>query len=405
MILDSALKVLRIVLGENHTTTQCQCVTSWAEGAAPNIFQPGNTNIATNDTTPVIVVGAPSGAGRYRDVREVRVNNTDTVTHTITLQLYDGSTAWPIAPSKVSVLAGGAFVYTPEAGITVVTPTTAATGIAVVDGNGTTVTGVTSLTLVGPTVTGSTPNATATLVPRGYIDGCTITVASTTTFTVAAGQTTSSDNTTVMNLASALTKSSAGTWVAGNNQNGLDTGTIANSTWYHAFLIFNPTTLVTDVLFSTSPSSPSLPSGFTKFRRVGSLLTDASAHFITFIQNGDRFDWAVPVTNVSGLIGVTTAQTYTLTTPTGVVTEAILSGNYTDNTTSASIIYLSSLGQTDVAASASAFTTQGVTTGIATYSGLRIETNTSSQIRARTSSTTSSVLIDTNGWIDRRGRG
>lgn len=399
MILDSTSKVLRIVLGENHTTTQCQCVASWAEGAAPNIFEPGNTNIATNDTTPVIVVGAPSGAGRYRDVREVRVNNTDTVTHTITLQLYDGSTAWPIAPSKVSVVAGGAFVYTPEAGISVVTPTPSATSITVVDGNGTTVTGVTSLTLAGPTVTGSTPNATATLVPRGYIDGCTITVASTTTFTVAAGQTTSSDNTTVMNLASALTKSSAGTWVAGNNQNGLDTGTVANSTWYHVFVIFNPTTLVTDVLFSTSPSSPSLPSGFTKFRRVGSLLTGAStAPFVSYVQNGDRFDWLVPVTSISGVVGNTTGHLSALQTPLGVITEGILSGEMVDS--GSGILYLSNPAQTDVAASSSALIAQGASSAF----GARIQTDTSSNIRYRVSTTTANILVNTNGYIDRRGK-
>lgn len=119
MILDSTSKVLRIVLGENHVTNQCQCVSSWAEGAAPNIFNPGNTNILTNDTTAVIVVGAPSKAGYSRDVREVRVFNNDTITHTLTLQLFDGSATWIIAPAKVSVPANGAFVYTPGAGITV----------------------------------------------------------------------------------------------------------------------------------------------------------------------------------------------------------------------------------------------------------------------------------------------
>ena len=128
MILDTTTKVLRIVLGEVHTTSQCQCVTSWAEEAAPDIFTPGNTNILTNDTTPVIVVAAPSKAGYSRDVREVRVFNADTVTHTITLQLYDGSTAWSIAPAGVLVAAGGSFVYTPESGITFSTGT--ATGVA-----------------------------------------------------------------------------------------------------------------------------------------------------------------------------------------------------------------------------------------------------------------------------------
>jgi hypothetical protein len=409
MILDTTSKVLRIVLGENHTTNQCKCVSSWTEGAAPNIFNPGNTNILTNDTTPVIVVGAPSKAGRYRDAREVRVNNNDTVTHTITLQIYDGATAWPIAPSNVSVPAGGAFVYTPEASITVVQSGGTTAGITVVDGNGTTINGVTSLTLAGPTVTGSSPNATATLVPRGYIDGLQITVASTTSFAASAGQATSSDGTAVMNLASAITKLTGGTWVAGNNQNGLDTGTIANSTTYHAYLIFNPSTLVTDVLFSTNATTPSLPSGFTKFRRIFSFYTGAStAPLVTVIQNGDRFDLGTPIQDTLGTPGVTTALTQTLSVPTGIVVEAILSGFLLDATGSNTALYLSSLAQTNVAAGAGlAMTTEqgaAAATGLGTYSGFRVITDTAAGIRRRVSTTTAQILIVTNGWIDRRGK-
>lgn len=121
MILDTTSKVLRIVLGEAHTTTACDITTAWAEEAVPNKFTPGNTNSHSNGVTPVTVVAAPSSAGFCRDVREVRLFNADTVTHTVTLQLFDGSTAWAVAPAKVSVPANGAFVYTPQSGITVST--------------------------------------------------------------------------------------------------------------------------------------------------------------------------------------------------------------------------------------------------------------------------------------------
>ena len=117
VILDTTSKVLQIVLGEAQTTNPCPVVTSWA-GMSLATWYGGNTNINSNGTAPVTVVAAPV-AGLSIDVREVRLFNADTVSHTVTLQLYDGTNTWPIAPAKVSVPANGSFVYTPEAGVTV----------------------------------------------------------------------------------------------------------------------------------------------------------------------------------------------------------------------------------------------------------------------------------------------
>lgn len=410
MILDLITKELRIVLGEGKTTSDCEIVTSWAE-MSTGVWLGGNTNIHSNGTTPVVVVASPSNNTVVREVREVRLYNADTVTHTVTLQLYDGTTAWHVAPAVVSVLAGGSFIYTPEAGITVVNPSSATSGITVVDGDGTTITGVTNLTFEGPIVTGSSPNATATLVPWGQLSGCSITVASTTSFTVSSGQAASSDNTTLMTLASGLTKLTGGTWVAGNNQNGLDTGTINAATWYHVYVIFNPTTLVVDVLFSTNATTPSLPSGFTKFRRVGSLRTGGTTALFTIIQNGDRFDYNGPVNFLNNVTpGVTTAQTVTPLCPLGVITEVIIESVIADATTSDAAIWISSLAQTDLAvASASGTISMATSLAAATtdtaLDGLRIVTNLLSQIRYRLSQTTTTVYMSATGYIDRRGRG
>lgn len=56
---------------------------------------------------------------------------------------------------------------------------------------------------------------------------------------------------------------SSGSWTAGNNQNGLDTGARASNTFYYSYVIQNNTTLATDYLLSASPSSPIIPSGWT----------------------------------------------------------------------------------------------------------------------------------------------
>jgi hypothetical protein len=117
MNLDTATKVLQIVLGEAKTTNNCAVVSSYADfGLAAGTFVWGNQNVLTNGTTPVIVVTAPE-SGFQRQVKEVRLFNNDTVTHTVTLQLYDGTSTWIIAPGLVSVPANGSFVYTPESGV------------------------------------------------------------------------------------------------------------------------------------------------------------------------------------------------------------------------------------------------------------------------------------------------
>lgn len=57
--------------------------------------------------------------------------------------------------------------------------------------------------------------------------------------------------------------------------NGLDTGTVAASTWYSVWVIYNGTT--TAGLMSLSATAPTLPSGYTYKARVGWVRTSATA--------------------------------------------------------------------------------------------------------------------------------
>ena len=63
---------------------------------------------------------------------------------------------------------------------------------------------------------------------------------------------------------SAMTKRLDASWTAGTNQGGLDTGSKANSTWYYCYAIHNPTSGVSDAIFSANATTPTLPSGYTK---------------------------------------------------------------------------------------------------------------------------------------------
>lgn len=202
-----------------------------------------------------------------------------------------------------------------------------------------------------------------------------------------------------------LTKRLDDAWVAGTNQGGLDTGSKANNAWYHVFLIHNPSTSVVDGLYSTSALSPTLPSGFTEKRRVGSVRTDGSGNILGFVQSGDEFQWATPTTDYSGG-GTTTATLTTVTVPTGYSSEAMIYGSATN--TDGGIIYrfISSPLAADVAPGAGNLNAGSgrSNSAIDIAYDMRIRTNTSGQVRHRSSANAGSLTIKTKGWIDRRGR-
>lgn len=114
--------------------------------------------------------------------------------------------------------------------------------------------------------------------------------ATATKITVAVGSARDSTNTTDIVLASPITKDLTATWVAGNNNGGRDSAAaVAALGCYHVFLIWNPS-LAVDALFSTSATAPTLPTGYTKFRRIGSILTDSGASIVQYRQFGRYFE-------------------------------------------------------------------------------------------------------------------
>lgn len=241
---------------------------------------------------------------------------------------------------------------------------------------------------------------------RGNISGLTLSNDSGTpnsVLDIAAGQASDSTNLYTLNLNSSITKSTAGTWVVGTGQNGMGTGlTIANSTWYHVFLILNGTV---DVYFDTSVTAANAPSGTLAFKRIGSFKTDGSAHIIAFIQVEETFYWATFIQdlNTTTLTNVS-ATLQTISTPLGVKTRAIIEANFNNNT------LITSPDQTDVAPSTTiatlpGFSTNQSLTGGQPGSGFQFPyTNTSSQIRIRPNSNNATGSINTMGWIDSRGR-
>jgi hypothetical protein len=163
---------------------------------------------------------------------------------------------------------------------------------------------------------------------------------------------------------SALTKQIDATWAAGTNQGGLDTGTVANNTPYYIFAIYNPTTLVSDILFSASRTSPTLPSGFTKKEYKGACHTDGSANIRsgtwTYGKSIYKFTLATPTLSLSTTTPAATRTAISMVAPAGVFVWTGL--ELIDNDVIDMYIYITGDDQADYAPTA-------------TFSTLRADTN------------------------------
>src|SRR3989337_1591908 len=89
--LDTATKVIRLYLDNPVATNELDWNASW-DDLKPSItraFTPMALNGASNGTTPVVMVTAPS-ALHYNNVKYISVHNNDTVQRGITIELFDG---------------------------------------------------------------------------------------------------------------------------------------------------------------------------------------------------------------------------------------------------------------------------------------------------------------------------
>lgn len=248
---------------------------------------------------------------------------------------------------------------------------------------------------------------------RGYLSGLTISRnATVTSLDIAAGVARDDGNADFMNLASAITKSLNANWAVGTGEGGLDTGSKANSTWYHVFLIKRVDTGVVDALFSLSAASPTMPANYTLKRRIGSILTDSSGDIVAFSQNGDEFLWSAAVGDVNASSPGTSAVTRALTVPSGLsVWAKCIIGVTNTNNANTCFARVSALDTDDEAPNVgtSQIPQAGALAGAVTHSYVEIppvRTNTSGQVRSRVSLSNANVTfrITTLGWIDRRGR-
>ncbi|MBR0741153.1 hypothetical protein JQ581_29900 [Bradyrhizobium liaoningense] len=242
-------------------------------------------------------------------------------------------------------------------------------------------------------------------VLHGHLWGLSLSMTgSSATFSVAPGVAADSTASDKMTLVAALSKTT-GAWAPGSGNGALDTGTIANNTWYHVFIIKNPATAAVDALISMTPLGPAVPSGFTLSRRIGSMKTNASGQWVLFHQLGDEFLWDVPVGDVNTASFGVTSTLFALSVPTGIQVNALCRIAVVNNTAITGDLFSSPdesvqtvstpLGNMTIAQAAAA------NYGASPHN---IRTNTNGQIRGVGSANGTTLQINTHGWIDRRGR-
>lgn len=246
-------------------------------------------------------------------------------------------------------------------------------------------------------------SAVGAYILRSYLAGLGLSTAgSSASFAVAAGMAADGTNAAMISLASALTKTTSA-WAVGTGNGALDTGTIANNSWYHVHLVKRTDTGVVDVLVSLSASAPTLPANYTLSRRIGAMRTDGAAQWRAFLQSGDTFHIA-PVTDYNSTSTLATTLT-TFSVPTGVVVQPILTTSIGVGSAGNMDLLLAPGANSALLAKFACTGTSGTTH--AGQSALGPPTNTSAQLYLSVTLTSGTIVegtILTKGWVDRRGQ-
>lgn len=204
----------------------------------------------------------------------------------------------------------------------------------------------------------------------------------------------------------ALTKRTDVAWAVGDSGGGLDTGSVGNSDYY-IWTIARSGTGVTDYLFSLSSTAPTMPTNY-DFKRLIGWFKRAGGVVVLFTiyateGGGIEFLWTVPTLDVNLANTLTTARrTDALRVPLNFSVEAYINVAINDATT-ASNAWIYCPDQTDAAPSPTAAPLanifQPVGGGATAVLGMRIRTNASGQIAARSSlATVDLYAVSTMGF-------
>lgn len=226
--------------------------------------------------------------------------------------------------------------------------------------------------------------ATSGALPTGLTSG-------TTYFVIPAGLVTNAFEVSATLGGAAINTSSAGS--------GVHTGTAALD--YYTFAI-STAAFITAYLASRSPTAPTLPATYTKFRRVGFFRTNAQGQINPFKHVNNQWWWnttAVP-RDVSGAPTINTNTVGTLSVPKVLGVVAKVSAVAFPGTAVAGTLYVFPTWIPITAALGGGVTTYATTNGNQTLIDIQVDANAQINYFVGTASGTHTVVLDTLGWRD-----
>jgi hypothetical protein len=256
-------------------------------------------------------------------------------------------------------------------------------------------------------------------LPQGYLGGGVTTRATSKNIAIAAFQARDSTNVVDIIRTTAITKILNATWVAGSSVGGLNatdyaagTSGAEPNTWYHLYVIKHTDNTV-DAGFDKSTTASNLlsGSGYTYYRRVGSVLTDATAapnaDILAYTQVGPEFMWnvvqATLASNQAEQVGFNT----TVFVPLGFSSQAVVNVWVLDPGQSTNVhIYTPTAVSDQIPSETAAPSASLKATTTGHGARMIVRTNTSSQIRANLDGPPAidDFDVSTLGWIDDLGR-
>lgn len=235
----------------------------------------------------------------------------------------------------------------------------------------------------------------------GYLFGLTLANDTTTPATVldiAAGEAASSNaGPTILSLASAFTKKINTAWASGTGNGALATGS-AFGVVLHIYIIGGPT-VTTDILASNAATNPVLPTGYTLFRRIGSVIINSGTTILAFLQTNDDFYLVNPASDFSG--SQSSATLTSITVPSGIRVLGYFSIS-SSSTTNNSVITIADGTNSNISVGVAQGT--GGASGGSGSAPAQQYTNTSAQIYVQTGGSGPTGAVVTLGWRDTRGR-
>lgn len=240
-----------------------------------------------------------------------------------------------------------------------------------------------------------TTNAQVIQSPFYYTNNLQLSWLTATTLSVAAGL--ARDNTNVDDMA---TTASTTINAAVIGVNGIDTGALANSTWYAVHQIADTSSnKSTAFLISTSATAPYLPFSYDVFKRIGWVLTDGSANILKFFSYGNgnqrTYMWDAIMNELSAAGNTSYTAVNMQSSVPSTSTLAYINCKLIPNADGDSAL----LRPTGSSATANQYIF--APTAAKTVSESKwINTNTSQSIDYKTSSASDALTIDVAGFID-----